>query len=61
LGPTASRDDLAVRLAYEFAQPENHSFTDARWDVASYRMDAYEAAKKELHRLIDEDWVNRFP
>jgi hypothetical protein len=51
----------SVRLAYEFAEPEKHSFTDARWDVASYRLAAYEAAKKELHRMIDEDWVHRYP
>jgi hypothetical protein len=51
---TTSRDDLNVRLAYELAHPNTHSFSDARWDVPHFRSRLYNAAKKQLDRLTEE-------
>jgi hypothetical protein len=58
LRSTISRDDLNVRLAYELAQPEEYSFSVARWDVPHFRSELYKAAKQELDRLT-EKWARR--
>jgi hypothetical protein len=60
LRSTVSRDDLNVRLAYELAQPEKHSFSYARWDVPQFRSELYKAATQEVDRLT-EQWTGRGP
>lgn len=58
--PTVSREDLNIRVAYELAQPEACSFTDARWDVPHYRKQVCDAAKDKLDGMV-EYWVSRSP
>jgi hypothetical protein len=60
LRSTTSREDLDVRLAYELAQPETWSFSEARCDEPRFRSKLYKAAKQELDRLT-EQWTLRYP
>jgi hypothetical protein len=55
-----SKDDLAVRLAYELAEPERYSFSEARWSTPRFRNRSYEAAKQALDTLT-EKWAPGIP
>jgi hypothetical protein len=58
--PCVCKDDLAVRLAHELAEPELYSFDEARWGTPDFRSRVYEAAKEVLETLTEE-WASRSP
>ena len=60
LRSTTSREDLNVRLAYELAQPEKWSFSDAGGTSRASGPSSINAAKQELDRLT-EQWTSRDP
>ncbi|GLR86540.1 hypothetical protein [Bradyrhizobium iriomotense] len=58
LRATARHDDLIARLAYELAEPHGYSFSDARWDVPTFRSKVYQAARTALEELT-EFWTGQ--